>query len=114
MPFAPRRPCSSPGCKTLVETGKCSAHKIQYERDRGSPTARGYGTDWRRFRHWYVQEIVAPDPFCQDCHEPFMSTSKIELHHVRKVAGHPELLYDTSNIRHLCHGCHSARTMGGE
>lgn len=69
---------------------------------------------WRRFRLWYIQEIVVLDPFCRDCHKPYMSMSDIELHHIFKAADRPELLFDLGNIMHLCNPCHSARTRRGE
>ena len=114
MPSTPLRPCPTAGCNELVNAGKCARHRLQYERDRGTSTSRGYGVRWRRFRLWYIAEVVALDPRCKDCERPFMAESAIELHHVFKAAAHPELLFDVGNIRALCHFCHSARTKRGE
>jgi 5-methylcytosine-specific restriction endonuclease McrA len=37
-----------------------------------------------------------------------------DVHHVAKVAEHPELKLIESNCKALCHECHSARTGKGE
>lgn len=109
------RPCARPGCPELVDCGYCPNHKaVDY---RQNSNARGYDSAWRRFRFWYIRKFVAPNPRCQDCDRLFDAGKKwadVELHHIQKVAEHPELKLTPGNIRHLCKGCHTARTGRGE
>jgi hypothetical protein len=43
--------CSIPGCPTLVrKAGKCSEHRAQAERERGSRQQRGYDSEHERIR----------------------------------------------------------------
>lgn len=44
------RVCSEPGCPTLVETGRCAAHRRERERARGTRQERGYDATYDRLR----------------------------------------------------------------
>jgi len=64
MPVAVRRFCGQPGCRELVDRGRCEKHRLaahaadrQY---RGKTAERGYGgrhVKWRRL-------VLARDPLC--------------------------------------------------
>lgn len=107
------RQCPAPGCRVLVESGKCPEHRREDSRRRGSPSSRGYGRRWARWRETYIQNEIT-FPFCPDCGRLFRNSTDIELHHKLKVADRPDLMYDPDNILPLCHRCHSARTARGE
>ncbi len=113
MPWKPKRPCAKPGCPGLVEAGgKCPVCGYQpgarpgreYERERGSAASRGYDSDWRRFRLWFLTR----HPVCEHvdeqgrrCFEP-----AVDVHHViPKAEGGPD---SEENCRALCHRHHSA------
>jgi 5-methylcytosine-specific restriction enzyme A len=68
-PFAPRHPCSYPGCAALTYAKRCDCHRKQEQKeyDRGrkaDPFRRLYaGKTWRR-----VREVkLAMDPLCERC-----------------------------------------------
>lgn len=115
MPTLAKRPCASPGCRALVASGYCPTHQPKvaalgrlYETQRGGSAARGYDAAWRRLRAWFLGQ---PDNvICRDC-ERLPAT---DVHHLKKVRDFPELRLDPSNLRALCHACHSARTLAGE
>lgn len=109
------RPCAQLGCPMLVgSAGRCANHRQQHEQARGSRQARGYDSTWFKFRAAYIAEVVAVDPFCEDCREPFVATRDIQLHHIGKISRRPELKLTPGNIRYLCARCHTLRTNRGE
>jgi 5-methylcytosine-specific restriction protein A len=103
----PLRPCRQTGCAELVAAGYCPEHKAASDkRWRGTAASRGYDAAWRRFREWFLGR----HPLCHDCErEP-----STEVHHILKVAEHPELRLEESNCLGLCKSCHSRRTSLGE
>lgn len=73
---------------------------------RGTAAERGYDALWRRFRTMFI----ARHPVCEDCdRQPTR-----EVHHIKKLAEHPELRLVESNCMGLCTRCHSIRTNRGE
>ena len=69
MACAPKRPCSVPGCRTFCAGGSyCPAHKRetrqQQDRERGTPSARGYDAKHRQMR---VLCFVRDAWRCADC-----------------------------------------------
>lgn len=51
MATSAARPCITPGCPAITRSGpRCSAHTLKANRQRGSSTARGYGSQWQRLR----------------------------------------------------------------
>ncbi len=61
---------------------------------------------WRNFRLHFLRE----HPLCNRC----LTEAARDVHHVRKLADHPEDLLDETQCEALCHGCHSAATARGE
>lgn len=102
------RPCAQPGCRELVERGRCSKHSL--DRFRGNSSERGYDAAWQRFRSWFVSR----HPLCADCEEVGQVNATEEVHHIRKLAEFPELRLVESNCMGLCKSCHSVRTRRGE
>jgi len=108
--------CNYPTCsKLLSEGGYCSKHLQQSpskiaDDNRGNSNARGYDYRWRQFRESYLRE----HPLCADCAAKGIVTVATEIHHIQKLALHPELKYDDDNLLCLCHRCHSVRTANNE
>jgi 5-methylcytosine-specific restriction protein A len=101
MPYAPKRPCTHPGCPELVVSGRCEKHKLQsYEHQRGSSAQRGYGARWQRLR----EIILSRDNYiCAECGR--MAT---DVDHILpKSKGGTD---DPDNLQSLCHEYHSRKT----
>jgi 5-methylcytosine-specific restriction protein A len=109
MPRRPRRTCSTPGCRTLTETGRCELHTEQqrsYDRERGSAHARGYTRRWTSARNAFL----ITNPWCFECarrnrHEPATCVDHIIPHR-----GDHDLFWDEANWQPLCTSCHSEKT----
>jgi len=107
------RPCATPGCSKLVKRGKCErCHgKTQSVREeRLTACRRGYDRTWQRFRDWFLRR----HPLCHDCEGRGDVVPAAEVHHIKKLADHPELRCVESNCMALCKACHSKRTGRGE
>jgi 5-methylcytosine-specific restriction protein A len=104
MPFAPKRVCAACRC-----TKPCRCER-QSDSRRGSSNSRGYGAGWQRFREWFITR----HPLCADCVAGGRYTATREVHHIRKVATHPELKLVEDNCMGLCSMHHSIRTRAGE
>ena len=107
-PFAPKRPCSYPGCATLTQASRCDLHRKQERReyDRGrkdDPFRRLYaGRQWRRVR----EAKLAIDPLCERCRASGRIEAATEVHHRTAVrdGGDP---FDVAGLESLCKRCHS-------
>ncbi len=98
------RPCSVPGCGTLVASGACEKHRKQADRDRGKTVERGYGADHRRLR----ELKLATDPFCQiqtEC----QGAPATEIDHILPISERPDLRLEWSNIQSSCKPCNVAK-----
>lgn len=95
--------------KRAVQPKRTGQQKETVKRHiKGQP--KTYGYRWEQFRKFYLTEY----PLCNDCEQSGRVTPAAELHHVMKVADHPELQFDPLNIMALCKSCHSKRTAKGE
>lgn len=120
MPQRIERPCRAYLCPNTTSNpnGYCMEHQgtaRQHEADRReSAYRRGYDRRWERFREAYLREY----PLCEDCLKQTLPGESpqpaTEVHHIRKLAEHPELKYVKSNLMGLCHRHHSIRTARGE
>ena len=119
MPNKQLRPCKHAGCPELTRdaTGYCDVHKTDadisgkyYDMYRGSANARGYDSQWNRFRTQYLKR----HPLCVDSLAEGRFVPATEVHHIKKLKDHPELKYAESNLMALCHTKHSIRTARGE
>lgn len=77
------------------------------DRERENPAARGYDGEWRKFRARVLEER---GKWCVECGA---WDDRANLDHIETVRSAPEKRLDPSNVRVLCHSCHSRRT-GGE
>lgn len=101
-----KRLCS---CGRLVEKGQtcvcqqaARAERLaKADAARPSAAARGYDSDWRRLR----AEWLNVNPTCVACGEPAK-----HVDHIVSIRDAPMRRLDPSNLRSLCHSCHSRRT----
>jgi len=97
MPQRPRAACSHQPCPHFLP---CPLHRTWSQ-----PGTRGYSSAaWRRIR----SRVVAEEPLCPGigarCGRPTTDADHI----VPRRAGGGD---GRSNLRALCHGCHSRRTL---
>ena len=113
MPYAPKRPCSWPGCGRLTDDGRCAEHERQGLRDgdrrRGSSASRGYGFHWQKARLAYL----AQNPLCAQCRASGRIVPATVVDHVVPHKGNSKLFWDSGNLQSLCKRCHDRKT-GGE
>lgn len=76
------------------------------ERERGTPSSRGYDRDWQKLRLVILQR----DPLCVFCFAQNKLTETTQVDHIRPITERPDLRLDPSNLRGLCDTCHSQRT----
>ena len=67
-----KRVCSKPNCGTLINIGAyrnlCPTHQRDRDRDRGTPTQRGYGTEHQALRKQWQSRIDAGETItCATC-----------------------------------------------
>jgi 5-methylcytosine-specific restriction protein A len=123
MPQRAQRVCGNPGCGRLCSNGYCDAHaasspravrRRQFDAQRGSAHARGYGRRWERLR----KMVLTRDPLCmiqtlcgrgldrpgEAPHLPALSTEAD--HVVPRPHGDDSMV----NLQGACHACHSRKT----
>lgn len=109
VPQRPPRGCAKPGCPELVYVGaRCAAHEraLRAEIDSLRPSAarRGYDAVWRRIRLAHLRR----EPLCRFCAACGLATPATDVDHIVALADGGT--HAASNLRSLCHYCHSART----
>lgn len=105
MPSRPLRPCTSPGCSTRVEQGRCTRHQRLAGRQRDTWTDL-YGREWPRVR----LEYLTRNPACALCGR----MAAVADHFPRgirllRLQGNLEPHADR-HLRPLCQPCHSKET----
>ena len=74
-------------------------------RRKGSPSSRGYGSRWQRFRAWYFAYPCNVLCGC-GCNQPAE-----ELDHLEHVSGKgDEKFFDVENVLGLTVACHARKT----
>lgn len=114
MPVRAGSACRRPGCAGIVRAGVCSlCGPLRARRDaagdalRGTAAQRGYGGRWQRVRALFLRA----HPLCAECAQQGVTTAATDVHHLvpRRAGGTDE----ESNLRALCHSCHSRITAAG-
>lgn len=111
MPRAAMRPCARQGCPHLVQSGErfCAEHakerRGEWDRDRPSPSARGYDEHWRKLR----RVVLGREPLCRACSRAGLVVAAAEVDHIQPLAKGGT--NDLDNLQPLCKSCHSKKTM---
>ena len=94
------RPCLHPGCPAITRTDpRCPAHQTTANRQRGTSTARGYGSGWQRTR----LSILNRDGWtCGYCGQPATTVD----HVTPKSRGGTD---DEGNLMAACLSCNSGK-----
>jgi 5-methylcytosine-specific restriction protein A len=102
LPNKAKRPCNQVGCNELTNDRYCQQHKKNYDKQRGSAAQRGYGSNWRQARKYYLMN----HPVCVRCERVANVVDHIVPHR-----GDNRLFWDRSNWQPLCDSCHSSKTV---
>jgi hypothetical protein len=128
MPWAPKRPCATPGCSALVDRGYCPAHQHRRERQRRVTRELTYSeTWWRAFRLQFVSLLVeagvppvcgavlpgGPQTRLSRCQSSGLLTgTEIHLHHEPPLTDEEQRdrskVCAIERIVLLCSACHNA------
>jgi 5-methylcytosine-specific restriction protein A len=117
MPSKALRICCHPGCSELSEKRYCEKHRVifeeqsrqrreRYDKDRGSPSVRGYNSKWRKARTNYLRH----HPLCAECERHGRVVPATVVDHIIPHKGNQKLFWDTSRWQSLCKSCHDAKT----
>ncbi|MCL4780693.1 MAG: HNH endonuclease [Gammaproteobacteria bacterium] len=113
MTFVPQRPCTYPGCGTLVPSTapgapRCPMHpypvRARAQAQRPNKITRGYGKDWERLRNWYLSD----HPVCE-IRTHCRGEAATEVDHVIPISQGGARL-DQGNLQATCRRCHNAKT----
>ena len=106
MPSRSARPCSHPGCTTLVAEGsRCPAHARDLDVQRDPARQRLYDRRWRKVRRAHL----AQHPWCEQCLREGIYTPAVDVHHLVRHEGDIEKFYN-GLLESLCKQHHSAET----
>lgn len=106
------RACSQPGCKALVESGRCAAHRSERNRAqaeaRGTASERLYGHRWQQARKQFLSE----HPLCSDpwsVHGKHLVAAWV-VDHWEPHRGNFDKFWDQRLWRGLCRACNNRKT----
>ena len=106
--FVPKKPCSWPDCKVLVELGTArfprhTAPRQAFRQLEDRPTAaqRGYGSKWQIAR----EEFLRVHPTCAKC-----ACRATVVDHIIPHRGDQALFWNRSNWQGLCKRHHDMKT----
>jgi len=115
MPSAAPRPCTYPGCGTLVRdgTGRCIKHTRaeakQLDRQRGTANERGYTYAWQRARESFLRDHPLCE--CPDCDAGRKRvTAASVVDHKIPHRGNMVLFWDRTNWQAMSKPCHDKKT----
>lgn len=79
---------------------------VRAEADKRRPNAnrRGYDAEWEALR----KEVLAERSCCES--PGCGSTDRLNVHHIVSIRRAPHRRLDRTNLRVLCHACHSRHT----
>ena len=106
MPHSPLRPCTYPGCNTLVSGGRCDLHSTKVV-ERDPQTKKLYNS-----RQWNALRAgqLAREPWCADCLAEGRHVMANEVDHIKPHNGDTSLFLDANNLQSLCKPHHSRKT----
>lgn len=114
MAVMPKRPCAFPGCRRLVESGRCAEHAAVQRRL--SEARRMDDPETRRIRGMYKSvkwqalraAYLTANPWCKHCLPRLVPATDVD--HVTPHRGDWSLFLSRRNLQGLCHSCHSRKT----
>jgi len=98
--------CAAPGCGVLVPKGRCPTHARVKEQQRPNRLIRRlyYRDRWKRERERVLVECGYTCAQCGVIHH------SLEIDHIVKHEGNPELFWNRNNLQALCSDCHHRKT----
>lgn len=87
--------CSQPGCHELVESGKCQAHRREYDKRRGTREERGYGAQHKATRAALLPEAYGQP--CIHCGERMWPHEDLHLDHTEDRTGYRGIVHARCN-----------------
>lgn len=78
----------------------------EFDRERPSPTERGYGTAWRKAREGFLRH----HPLCAECDRQGRLSPATVVDHIVPHKGDRSLFWDHDNWQPLCKQCHDRKT----
>ena len=111
MPFAPLRPCLTPGCPERVSSGRCALHAQVQELHRYNYAGRRlYRTArWQAVRGLVLQRA----PLCRECSRLGRVTVATEVDHIDRVGLDVNRFFNVAGLQGLCKSHHSEKTASG-
>ena len=104
MPRSALKPCTYPGCSTLVEHGRCKKHPPTFSRD--PEVKQLYNSQrWRTLR----TRQLASEPWCRLCLVKSLYTAATEVDHITPHRGDADMFF-AGPFQSLCESCHSRKT----
>lgn len=105
------RVCATPDCPILFrdagKSGKCPAHRTEQERQRGSRTQRGYGTEHQRTRALLLPAAIGIP--CPLCGKVMTADQALDLDHTV-----PLIVDPASRGDRICHASCNRRRRDGQ
>ena len=109
MPYAALKPCTWPGCPALCTGGRCDQHRRLQDQQRGSASARGYDSAWRKAREAWLR--AHPLCACERCDEGRIRvTAATVVDHRIPHRGNKALFWDRNNWQSMAESCHNRKT----
>jgi 5-methylcytosine-specific restriction protein A len=104
MPHSMMKPCSYPGCSTLVAHGRCAEHP--YADMHIHENQKLYNTQrWKKISANQLRK----DPWCAECLRGGYYMPAVEVDHIVPHRGDPIMFY-VGPFQSLCHICHARKT----
>ena len=111
MPWAPKRPCTWPGCGELTDGGRCEKHKRQERKQiedaRGTAHQRGYTFRWSKYSKAYIRA----HPLCAICQRAGIIKATECVDHIIPHKGDSELFWDPANHQAACKQCNDRKAV---
>jgi len=102
--------CAFPQCGVLVPKGRCPTHARTKEQTRPNREVRRwyYRDRWKRERQRVLVEALHTCALCG------VIQPQLEIDHIVKHEGNPDLFWDPKNLQALCADCHHRKTGRGD
>lgn len=116
VPHAPMKPCTWPGCGTLVPSTqrRCDMHRKQEEkartaRRRANPNDQIHFHNSRLWRDQIRPDFLRRNPLCAVCLEQGRTTPAAVVDHIVSITDGGSRT-DDNNLQGLCKSCHESKT----